>query len=165
MVTIEDQTCREEIIRQNLAIKLNQERIKSAFCGNALKFYELTDKTGFPVEPQFQELYIQGEREFLDKYKENREIELESEFYFEFDFVNKVKKRGINVDDVFSQKKEKQGLIEEYGFTILNFKGQKFKKGERGLTLEDCNNEVIGNAFKKIYYSSLRKLEKLRGIS
>lgn len=95
--------------------------------------------------------------------KEVELLEKESELEKKLEFVKRVDSLGINPDDLFSHRMEKEKLIQEYkGYTRLNVSGQKQNENgkSRGESISDCSDHKIGLVFKSIYYSVLKKLKK-----
>ena len=89
------------------------------------------------------------------KQKENKELEKLAEVYTEIEFVKAVKNSGINIDNEFGERYEKERLIKKYThYTKLNGLGKKKE------FLKDCSDNKIGSAFKNIYNSAMRKIKE-----
>lgn len=92
--------------------------------------------------------------EAILKQKKFEYSEKRAELDSEINFVEKVKRLKINIDDVFSNRDIKQELIREYkGYSRLN------AKGKEKIDLRDCSDSKIGYAFQNIYYSALNKID------
>jgi len=88
--------------------------------------------------------------------KEQEDLEKRSRLEGDIQFIEKVKKFNINVEDIFSQRNLKEQLIREYkGYSRLN------GSGKSKINLEDCKDSRLGTSFQNIYYSALNKLRKL----
>ncbi len=88
--------------------------------------------------------------EQIMKQKENEELEIMAEF----EFVKAVDKSGVNIDDEFRDRYEKEKLIRKYTlYTKLNGSGNKE-------LLRNCSDKKIGSVLKNIYSSALNKIKR-----
>ena len=91
----------------------------------------------------------------LREQKEQGDLEKLAELESEIKFVSAVEKSGVDVNNKFSERYEKERLIRKYAlYTKLNGSGNKKE------SLKNCSDHKICLAFKNIYSSALRKIEK-----
>lgn len=91
----------------------------------------------------------------INKQEKDKELEKRIEFEHYMNFVNAVEKSGINIDDKFAERYEKEKLIRKYT-NYTKFNGS----GNRKVLLKNCSDYKIGSAFNKIYSSALRKIKR-----
>ena len=76
-------------------------------------------------------------------------------------FIKQVNSLQLNVDNIFDNRILKENMIRKFkGYTRLNILGQKIKFKDKGDFLSNCSDSKIGQTFRNIYYSTLKKLEK-----
>ncbi len=77
-------------------------------------------------------------------------------------FIEEANLRRIDVNNIFVNRKEKEFLLREYkGFQSLKTLGNKHNEYEKNKNWNSYSSEQIGLAFKKTYFSTLRKIENL----
>jgi hypothetical protein len=77
-----------------------------------------------------------------------------------FNFVTQADSKGLNPDNLLQNREDKERLIKNYGYSTLRFKGQNYKKGEKGIPLSECSDSKIGNTFRSLYNSFRKQLDK-----
>ena len=94
----------------------------------------------------------------LREQKEQGDLEKLVDLESEIKFVSAVEKSGVDVNNKFSERYEKERLIRKYAlYTKLNGLGKQKE------SLKNCSDHKIGSAFKNLYYSALRKIENYDG--
>jgi len=86
--------------------------------------------------------------------REQEDLEKRANLAYDLDFVDEVKKLGINMNDYYSDLEAKQKLIRKHkGYTLLNGEGKEKK------TLAQCSrNSQLGRAFQNMYNASCKKI-------
>jgi len=96
--------------------------------------------------------------DMLIKEREINELEKISLLESNLSFIRKVRYYGLDNGVVEDNRKYAIKLIEIYGpYTKLNYKGQKKKAGEKGMSLENCTNYKLYQVLKKMYESALKE--------
>ena len=92
--------------------------------------------------------------------KELESFEKESELEKKFNFVASADSMELNPDNLFQNREDKEKLIRDYGYFNLSYKGQKYKKDEIGIPLSECSDSKICLAFKNLYNSFKKQLDR-----